>query len=267
MGRPSKAEIAAREAAQAQEQENEQTVSAAATENETQASTTDAADTESAPMDTAETVTEETKADDVQPDVPVDEPKDVIAALQEQIKALQEKIQSAGSTPSVVLAKPEEMVKVTYISNVSATNILDLGDFGQMTGVGWVIEVPRKDFGGKFMTPFVQKLIAKRRLIVLDGLNDDERIRYNVDYKPGEVMDVQMFDKLIGMDVEKLTNIFDNLCAQHQQFVATRFITAYERGDNRITRGVIEPLQALSKKNHPNGLFNPILEKMNKDSM
>ena len=263
MGRPSKAEIAAREAAQTQEHENEQAVSTEETENETQASMTDASDTESAPMDTAETVTGETSTADVH----TDGTPDVIAALQEQIKALQEQIKNAGSTPSVVLAKPEEMVKVTYISNVSPTNILDLGDFGQMTGVGWVIEVPRKDFGGKFMTPFVQKLIAKRRLIVLDGLNDDERIRYNVAYKPGEVMDVQMFDKLIGMDVEKLTNIFKNLCAEHQQFVATRFITAYERGDNRIGRDVIEPLQALSKENHPNGLFNPILEKMNKDSM
>lgn len=263
MGRLSKAEIAAREAAQTQEHENEQAVSTEETENETQASMTDASDTESAPMDTAETVTGETSTADVH----TDGTPDVIAALQEQIKALQEQIKNAGSTPSVVLAKPEEMVKVTYISNVSPTNILDLGDFGQMTGVGWVIEVPRKDFGGKFMTPFVQKLIAKRRLIVLDGLNDDERIRYNVAYKPGEVMDVQMFDKLIGMDVEKLTNIFKNLCAEHQQFVATRFITAYERGDNRIGRDVIEPLQALSKENHPNGLFNPILEKMNKDSM
>lgn len=267
MGRPSKAEIAAREAAQAQAQENEQAVSATANENEIPASTTDVADTESTPMDTAETVSKETNSEDAPNGDQADEPKDVIAALQEQIKALQEQIQNAGSTPSVVLAKPEEMVKVTYISNVSPTNILDLGDFGQMTGVGWVIEVPRKDFGGKFMTPFVQKLIAKRRLIVLDGLNDDERIRYNVDYKPGEVMDVQMFDKLIGMDVEKLTNIFKNLCAEHQQFVATRFITAYERGDNRISRDVIEPMQALSKENHPNGLFNPILEKMNKDSM
>lgn len=267
MGRPSKAEIAAREAAQTQEHENEQAVSTAETENETQASMTDASNTESAPMDTAETITEETDAEDVHTGIPAVENPDVIAALQEQIKALQEQIQNAGSTPSVVLAKPEEMVKLTYISNVSPTNILDLGDFGQMTGVGWVIEVPRKDFGGKFMTPFVQKLIAKRRLIVLDGLNEEERIRYNVAYKPGEVMDVQMFDKLIGMDVEKLTNIFKNLCAEHQQFVATRFITTYERGDNRIGRDVIEPLQALSKENYPNGLFNPILEKMNKDSM
>lgn len=267
MGRPSKAEIAAREAAQAQEEEMGQAVSTAETENETQASMTDASNTESATMDTAETITEETDAENVPTGIPAVENPDVIAALQEQIKALQEQIQNAGSTPSVVLAKPEEMVKVTYISNVSPTNILDLGDFGQMTGVGWVIEVPRKDFGGKFMTPFVQKLIAKRRLIALDGLNEDERIRYNVAYKPGEVMDVQMFDKLIGMDVEKLTNIFKNLCAEHQQFVATRFITAYERGDNRIGRDVIEPLQALSKENHPNGLFNPILEKMNKDSM
>lgn len=267
MGRLSKAEIEAREAAQAQEKEMEQSVSTEGIENETQASVTNASNTESAPMDTAETVTEEMDTEDVPAGVPADEPTDVIAALQEQIKALQEQIKNAASTPSVVLAKPEEMVKLTYISNVSPNNVLDLGEFGQMTGVGWVIEVPRKDFGGRFMTPFVQKLIAKRRLVVLDGLNKEERVRYGVDYKDGEILDMNMFDRLIGMNIDDLKNIFQNLCAQHQQFVATRFITAYERRDNRISRDVVEQLQALSKKNYPNGLFNPILEAMNKNSL
>lgn len=260
MGRPSKAEIAAREAEKEKETvENAEVKATESAENETLVEETS--------VIAVATNRDEAFGEDHPSVSTIDEKPDIIAELQNQIKTLQEQIKNSGSTPSVVLAKPEETVKVTYISNVSPNNILDLGEFGQMTGVGWVIEVPRKDFGGKFMTPFVQKLIAKRRLIVLDGLNDDERIRYNVAYKPGEVMDIQMFDKLIGMDVEKLKNIFKNLCAEHQQFVATRFITAYERGDNRISRDVIEPLQALSKENYPNGLFNPILEKMNKDSM
>lgn len=248
MGRPSKAEIAAREAAAnaenaAQEEKMQETPTVAEQE--------------------AELMQAETETNDVPTGVPADEKADAIAALQEQIAALQKQLAEKNNAPSVVLAKQEETVKLTYVATVSPNNVLDLGEFGQMTGTGWIIEIPRSQFGGKFMTAFVQKLIKKRRLIVLDGLTAEERIRYGVDYKDGEVMDVQMFDKLLDMDVDKLLCIFENLCPEHQQFMATRFITAYENGDNRIGRGVIEPLQTLSKKNYQNGLFKPILDKMN----
>ena len=117
------------------------------------------------------------------------------------------------------------------------------------------------------MTPFVQKLLKKRRLIVLDGLTEEERKRYGVLYNEGEIMDTQMMDKLLDIPVDKLTTIFENLCPEHRQFVATRFITAFEKGDNRISRGKVEPLQAISKTNDSEGLFTPILQKMNSDSL
>ena len=253
MGRPSKAELAAREAAanaetEAQEEKMQETSQEATQEAEQEAELVEGA---------AET-------NDVPAGIPADGNADAIAALQEQIAELQAQLAEKNAAPSVVLAKQEETVKLTYVATVSDNNVLNLGDIGQMPGVGWVIAIPRSQFGGKFMTAFVQKLMKKRRLIVLDGLTAEERVRYGVDYKEGEVMDVQMFDKLLDMDVEKLLHIFENLCPEHQQFVATRFISAYEKGDNRIGRGLIEPLQTISKKKNPNGLFTPILEKMNK---
>lgn len=243
MGRPSKAEIAAREAAQAQ---NDATKS---NSDETQVMDTTVAETTSIPTG-----------------IPAENP-DIIAQMQAQIEELTKKLAAATSTPQVILAKQEEMVKLTYISNVSDDNVLDLGEFGSLTGVGWVLEIPRNDFGGKFMTPFVQKLLKKRRLIVLDGLTKEERKRYGVLYNEGEIMDTQMMDKLLDIPVDKLTTIFENLCPEHRQFVATRFITAFEKGDNRISRGKVEPLQAISKTNDSEGLFTPILKKMNSDSL
>mgnify|MGYP001555295036 FL=1 len=136
-----------------------------------------------------------------------------------------------------------------------------------MTGVGWVMEVPRKDFAGRFMTPFVQKLLKKRRLIVLDGLTAEERERYGVAYKDGELLDAQMFSRLLTLPAEKMIEIYKNLCPEHRRFVATQFITAFEKGDNRINRGLIEPLQEISKTDDPQGLFTPILQKMNDQSI
>jgi hypothetical protein len=46
--------------------------------------------------------------------------------------------------------------------------------------------------------------------------------------------------------------------------VATHFISSYQRGDNRISREKVEPLNDLSKSEDPKGMFRPILESLNK---
>ena len=256
MGRPSKAEIAARAAAQDGEHTAAMNDAAATVEG------IDVAVTQTATIDT-----EEPAMGIPAEEISAKNKDDVIRQMQAQIAELEKQLAGKNAAPSVVLAKPEEVVKVTYISNVSDSNVLDLGEFGSMTGVGWVLEVPRKDFAGKFMTPFVQKLLKKRRLIVLDGLTDEERERYGVAYRDGELLDAQMFGRLLTLPAEKVIEIYKNLCPEHRRFAATRFITAFERGDNRINRGLIEPLQEISKADDPQGLFTPILQKMNNQSI
>lgn len=160
-----------------------------------------------------------------------------------------------------------DMVELMYLSNVANDNVLDLGDFGTLNGVGGMIDVPRKDFGGKFMTPFVRKLIQKRRLIVLNGLTREERQRYGVLYSDGETLDIQTFDKLLDLQLPKLEQVFSRLCSDHQQIAATRFITAYERGDNRVSRDKISRMNELSKANFPDGLFRSTIEKMNRNEL
>lgn len=184
-----------------------------------------------------------------------------LAKMQAEIEAMK---QNGGK---VVMAKPEENVELTYIAAVSPNNVLSLGEYGTLNGVGGYIEVPRKEFGGKFLTPEVRGLLNARRLIVLNGLNEDERKRYGVDYKDGELLDMQMFDRLLDMPLDRLKEIFTKLCPEHRQVVATRFISAYQKGDNRISREKVEPLNDLSKvpgKAEDKGMFYPILAGMNK---
>ncbi len=183
-------------------------------------------------------------------------------ALRRQVEELTRKLEER---PSVVMAKPDKVVELTYIAAVSQDNVTSLGSYGSLHGVGGYIEIPRKEFGGKFLTPVVRSMLAKRHLIVCSGLNEEERRRYGVDYKAGELLDIQAFDRLLDFDLEQLKTLFSKLCPEHRQFIATRFITAYEAGDNRISREKVEPLNELSKQTDPDGLFRPILTKMNQD--
>lgn len=163
------------------------------------------------------------------------------------------------------LGKPADgVVELTFLASVSPNNVCSLGDYGSLNGVGGYIEIPRKEFGGKFMTPVARSLLQDRSLIVCSGLSEEERKRYGVDYREGELLDMSAFDRLLDMPPAELTKLFTKLCPEHKEFAATRFITAYEKGDNRVSREKIEPLNDISKEINPKGMFRPILEGMNK---
>lgn len=163
------------------------------------------------------------------------------------------------------LGKPADgVVELTFLASVSPNNVCSLGDYGSLNGVGGYIEIPRKEFGGKFMTPVVRSLLRDRSLIVCSGLSEEERKRYGVDYREGELLDMSAFDRLLDMPPAELTTLFTKLCPEHKEFAATRFITAYEKGDNRVSREKIEPLNDISKEINPKGMFRPILDGMNK---
>lgn len=167
---------------------------------------------------------------------------------------------AARQRPSVA----DGVVELTFLASVSPNNVCSLGDYGSLNGVGGYIEIPRKEFGGKFMTPVVRSLLQDRSLIVCSGLSEEERKRYGVDYREGELLDMSAFDRLLDMPPAELTKLFTKLCPEHKEFAATRFITAYEKGDNRVSREKIEPLNDISKEINPKGMFRPILEGMNK---
>ena len=54
--------------------------------------------------------------------------------------------------------------------------------------------------------------------------------------------------------------MFEKLCPEHQRFVATRMITAKEKGDNRMSAEKAKRINELSKKNDPEGMLKPVME-------
>lgn len=184
-----------------------------------------------------------------------------VAALLAKMEAMQKEMDDLKNQKEIV---SDGTVKMVYINPVSERNEVNLGDFGVLHGSTGYLEVPRRDFGGKFMTNTVRYLLDTKRLMVTDGLTADEKVRYKLDYPEDAVMSDRTFDHLLNMSTEELEKMFSKLCKEHQQFVARRFITAYEGNDNRISRDKVERLNQISKANDPEGMFKPILQGMNK---
>lgn len=178
-------------------------------------------------------------------------------------------VQPAPQPINMVVEQKAPPVKILYIDSVIPNNQIPIGGGRFITGSGRIFSVSMEHFEGEFMTPLTMKLIDNRKFIVLSGLSAEQRQQYNCFYKEGEVVrDEGMFDHLLDCDVDSAAEIFELLCPEHQQLVATRFITAYfERHDNRVTRDKVERLNKISKKTDPEGLFTPIVKEINEKSV
>ena len=181
--------------------------------------------------------------------------------------------------PKVVQVSAEkEMVRLIFMDDCSDDNELRLGanaKFGTITGPIAYLSVPKEAFLGEFRDNLVQMLLASRKLIVLDGLTDEEREMHGVKYADGEVMDERLFRSILD-HIEELPNIYKKLCPSMKQIVATRFQTGFDAGDPRVLRNrdVIVKLNKISKKDfadapaedpRKNGLFINIVQGLNKN--
>lgn len=164
----------------------------------------------------------------------------------------------------------EAMVKLLYLDSAIPNNEIPIGGGRVISGSGRRFSVKLSDFEGTFLTPLVMKLLKNRKFIVLDGLTKEQREQYGVDYRKGEVLlNEGLFNWFFTAPVDQVKEAFAELCPEHREMVSARFLDAFEEGDNRLTRDRIEALNAISKKDYPDGkgAFTPILEAINKASL
>ena len=165
---------------------------------------------------------------------------------------------------TMVVEEKDPPIKILYIDSAIPNNEIKIGQGRSIFGSGKIFAVQRDQFEGEFMTTTIMELMAQKKLIVLSGLSDEDRRLYNCYYGEGEVLTGErMFDFFFDMDTDEACAKFEALCPEHRQFVATRFIDAWESGDNRITRDKVEALNKISKENDPDGLFTPIVKALN----
>lgn len=225
--------------------------------------------------ETGETVTQETPA--VQQAAPVfteDQVQQMIAeALAKQAETLKPQVYQVH--------QGSEKVVLRWQAEVADDNVVLFGDggfYGKITGRRGVLSVPKEDFFNRFMDERTRYMIDKRWLIVVSGLDEQERQMLGVDYKDGEYLDSAAFDKLLDMTDEEMLDIFPSLCTSYKEMVAKRICEAYRRGDVRIRnrRNLIKALNDMTKKEYADapetderkrGLLVSVLEDMNKKDL
>ena len=155
----------------------------------------------------------------------------------------------------------EEMVTLLYMGAVAEGSMVTLWEGFEIQGRGGTRDIPKKEFL-QHLSQGVIKRLKDRRLIVVDGLSDDERERYGVKYTDNELASVDIYYKLLSYDEDKIISIFKNVCDSHKTIIASLFKTAYMAHDSRINQPLIERLNKASKTVDPKGMFSDILRDM-----
>ena len=166
------------------------------------------------------------------------------------------------------------VVTMIFQAEVNDANEIPLGPngkFGIITGKHATITIPKRDFIGEFRTTTVQYYLKTRNLIVVDGLTDDERKVYGLDYEKGEYLEPAVYENLLNSG-DEILDVFPKLHRTWREMIATKAIDAFEAGTLKTSRDVLIELNKISKRDYANspkddirrkGGFWPIIHAMN----
>lgn len=180
------------------------------------------------------------------------------------VKQAIEKTQTQNQ--SQVVMKKQEYVTIVYLGAIAKGTVVFLGSkLGSLNRAGVPRDVPKDDFLQSLGIPVVDNLLRKKSLIVLDGLTEEEKERFNITYKEGELLTKEAFFKLFDYSPKEVCAIFEKACLEHKELIAKLFYTAYfQDRDSRINYETIKALNDCSKTIKKEGLFAPILESITK---
>ena len=190
-----------------------------------------------------------------------------LAEVQEMIKAAVAEA-TANAKPivenTVMQVAPIEYVTLMFTGRMAEGCVVGLGELGKINSDFGTIDVPKRAFLQK-RDYKVDKLLSKRVIVVLNGLDDKELERFNLKYKDGEILTPELFSQLLDLETGKLTEVFGKLCEGHKREVASLFYEAYMNKDNRIDLDKVKALNDLTKDINEEGLFIPILKEMSRE--
>lgn len=185
--------------------------------------------------------------------------------LQKQLQELMAKMQEMQKPQVIQVAADVAKVHLLWQAEVADDNVVAFGEggrYGIVKGKRGEFYMPKTDFS-TIMDERVRFYLDNRWLIVLDGLSEEEREAYCVDYKDGEYLDRKAFTKLIEIGADIL-DIYPNLCEGNKRMVSQRYADAFNNGQY-IDRAVVEKLNQMSKTpKNPRGDFVQIVEALNK---
>lgn len=208
-------------------------------------------------------------------ETPVEEKKDSelellkaqIEMYKKQMNEMMEQLQKTQQPQIITVPVSTEKVHFLWQAEVADDNRVMFGQggrLGSVTGKRGEFYVPKSEFTS-MMDEQCRFFMDKRWLIVLDGLTEEEREAYGVNYKDGEYLDREAFRKIIEMG-DKILDIYPNLCEGSKMMVAQRYLEAFQEHSPLVKRETVIKLNEMSKdKKCPKGYFLPIVEGLNRE--
>lgn len=170
------------------------------------------------------------------------------------------------TTPQIVqYGADAQKVHFLWMAEVADDNAVQFGDggmYGSIVGKTGSFYVPKSDLS-RILTSMNRKFLDDRWLIVVSGLDDEEREALGVNYHEGELLDRKAFAKMVELG-DELLELYPALCEGHKQMVAQRYADAFAAGSPYVTRERAVRLNEMSRREgHERGDFVHIVEEMN----
>ena len=182
------------------------------------------------------------------------------AEVQKMISEAVAKALASAREGNVIQVRPEQYVTVTYVGPMAPKTTFYLEGMGKINHSGGTLQIPKE----KFLQSIdyrVEKMLEKRKLIVLSGLTEEEMDRYGVRYREGEYMTDRVYRSLLSLPSAELIAIFRDLCDWHRRAFANTIESAYfESGQTGIDVKTLKELNRLSRSTDKGGLFRHMLD-------
>ena len=161
--------------------------------------------------------------------------------------------------PTVIQAAPvENPVVLLFLGGIMPGSTVALGELGSIYRDGGTLTVSKEAFFSK-LNSTAELMLRTRQLIVVSGLNDEERERYGVRYGENELLTEKTYGRLLVYEPEELKVIYKALCPEHRAIAAKVFASAVYENDGRATP---EKIKALARIDRDEGIKESAFREM-----
>lgn len=210
--------------------------------------------------------TEETVVDAAVPEVKeasardseIEQLKALVKAQSEQLEQMKTEMQRTATTNYAAIPAEDRVVFLWQapVADYNEVTFGPQGRYGRIVGKFGSFFVPKSDLSQILDAP-TRSYLESRWLIVLSGLDEQEREMFGVNYKKGEYLSKEAFMKIVDMG-DDILDIYPGLCQSHKEIVAKFYYEAWQEGKD-LKRETVVKLNKLSG----NEAFKAILEEMN----
>ena len=190
---------------------------------------------------------------------------DMQATLMAQIESMKAQMAQSQMPQVIQVSADVEKVRFLWMAPVADDNVTNFGQGGmyaRITGPRGEFMVPKPELS-RVLDNITRSFIDKRWLIVISGLNDEEREAMGVNYHDGELLDKQAFAKMVELE-KGILDIYPALCEGHKEMVAKRYYEAWQEHNPHVYRDVVVELKRMAQEaGMKNNTFADILTEMN----